>query len=343
VGALERASRWARRHPAAAALVAVSVLAALALVGATVAWAFTVRLNAAKDRAEQAERDALEQGEKAEAARQAEAVQRLEAEKYRGEAEEQRQLAQRYLYASDMSLAHAAWHENQIGRMQHLLERHQSGPQAERDLRGFEWYYLWHLCHSDLLTIRMPNPVWTVAYSPDGTRLASFIGDGTVRIWDAQTGQETLPSRKNLLSRGGGVPSPVWSSAPTASGWLPVWAGTTIKRNSGERCMRCRDFCGHSDCLNEQQTLKLAEAQEETYTHWVATLVPLLKETGFRLEPLAESKVEDRPAVGIKVEDDPLPPVSLLKPSDNGHARYVIEKKLDRKDFKALKRRWKAD
>jgi hypothetical protein len=37
----------------------------------------------------------------------------------------------------------------------------------------------------------------------------------------------------------------------------------------------------------------------------------------------------------------PLPPVTLLKPSDNEHARYVVGRKVDRKDFEALQERWK--
>ena len=36
------------------------------------------------------------------------------------------------------------------------------------------------------------NYVLSVAYSPDGTQLASGSSDGTVRIWDALTGQETM-------------------------------------------------------------------------------------------------------------------------------------------------------
>jgi hypothetical protein len=38
----------------------------------------------------------------------------------------------------------------------------------------------------------------------------------------------------------------------------------------------------------------------------------------------------------------PLPPVALLKPSENTHAGYVVGRKLGRKDFKALQDRWRT-
>ncbi|HEX8990727.1 MAG TPA: WD40 repeat domain-containing protein, partial [Anaerolineales bacterium] len=40
------------------------------------------------------------------------------------------------------------------------------------------------------LTLQSPAEVETVAFSPDGTRLASFSSDGNTIVWDARTGQE---------------------------------------------------------------------------------------------------------------------------------------------------------
>ena len=73
-----------------------------------------------------------------------------------------------------------------------LLEQHRPKP-GETDLRDFEWHYLHRLCHSDLLTLKgHTDRVTSVAYSPDGKRLASGSGDKTVKVWDLQTGQELL-------------------------------------------------------------------------------------------------------------------------------------------------------
>jgi WD40 repeat protein len=59
---------------------------------------------------------------------------------------------------------------------------------------------------AELLTLRgHSQPVWGVAWSPDGTRLAScsgiHMGDqnknpGKIKIWDAVSGQE-LPTLRN--------------------------------------------------------------------------------------------------------------------------------------------------
>src|SRR5262249_59552512 len=113
------------------------------------------------------------------------------AEAHAESAREAKRQSDRRLYISDMRLAQPAWDDNQIGRVLELLD----GQRPERtdgvDLRGFEWYYWWRRCGSNLL-LRHRASVTSLAFSPDGRRLASGSQDGTVKVWDAQTGQETL-------------------------------------------------------------------------------------------------------------------------------------------------------
>ena len=63
------------------------------------------------------------------------------------------QQLQRTLYAAHMNLAQHAWEAGSIERVQELLEQHRPKP-GETDLRGFEWYYLYRLCHAELLTLK---------------------------------------------------------------------------------------------------------------------------------------------------------------------------------------------
>jgi WD40 repeat protein len=57
-----------------------------------------------------------------------------------------------------------------------------------QDLREWEWDYLMRLCRVDPVVIRDTTEANGVAFSPDGERLASAGGDGTIKIWNSRTG-----------------------------------------------------------------------------------------------------------------------------------------------------------
>src|SRR5262245_36796004 len=110
----------------------------------------------------------------------------------------------RLLYAAHMNLAMQAWEAAHFMRMQELVESHIPKP-GEEDMRGFEWYYLWRLCHRDLPNLK--GQIYSVAFSPDGKRLTSGSADRTVKLWDAVAVQELA----TLIGHGDAVLSVAFS------------------------------------------------------------------------------------------------------------------------------------
>jgi serine/threonine protein kinase len=195
IGPLERLGRWGRRNPLVAGLSAAVVL--ITAVGFAGVFG---QMQVAQANEQQAKANAAEANQ-----------QRGEAQQQRNEAQRQRdevkalndkllakeQELQRTLYGAHMNLAQHVWDAGGVEPARELLAKYRPKP-GETDLRHFEWYYLYRLCHGELLTIKVDAHNRGVVYSSDGKRLAGALGRGdqaTVKMWDAHTGQELLTFR----------------------------------------------------------------------------------------------------------------------------------------------------
>jgi WD40 repeat protein len=81
---------------------------------------------------------------------------------------------------------------------------------ADKDLRGFEWYYLRHVCHSYLREFpRQASEIVALAVSPDGMFLAAACDNGSVFVWTFGDGRQLFTRRYPLPT--GGRASLTWS------------------------------------------------------------------------------------------------------------------------------------
>jgi WD40 repeat protein/serine/threonine protein kinase len=87
-------------------------------------------------------------------------------------------------YFQRIALAEREWANNNLGRMEELLDG------CPADLRGWEWRYLKRLRYGALPPLQHESAVYSVSFSPDGQYLASATMHGFVRLWRTKTGEE---------------------------------------------------------------------------------------------------------------------------------------------------------
>jgi WD40 repeat protein len=205
----QRLVKWVKRRPTLAALLAVSGLALALLVGGLVAGNLVL----------------------AEKQRQTERILRLEQEKVG--------VLERDYYFNRNARAFGRWLNRDVGVAEDLLEECPPG------LRGWEWYFVKRLCHSELFSLRgEPGAATAVAFSPDSKYLAWPGPDRTVCVIEVASRREVCALAGHTGAISGIAFSPDGKQLASASqdGTVRLWDLSS--------CREERRYPGHSGIVH---------------------------------------------------------------------------------------------
>jgi WD40 repeat protein/serine/threonine protein kinase len=203
MGNLEQLTRWCRRNPGIAGMIAAVALSLLA--GTIVSMYFAFQASAR-------ERDAN--------------IAKERANEKAVEAEAKENEARRRFYIADIRLAQRAWEDNQMGRLVELLDGQRPDKTGGIDFRGFEWFYWWRLTHLEPRTLKgHTSGISCMAICRDGSRIVSGSSDSTLKVWNCQTGLETFTFKDhaNGVTCAAFCPDKDWVASGSWDKTIKVW------------------------------------------------------------------------------------------------------------------------
>jgi WD40 repeat protein len=258
----------------------VAVAAALMIGMAVSVWQATVARKASQqaDTARIAEQEqriaAQDEAERANLAEQREGL-------LRHEAEEQELVARRRAYAADMLICKQALKSNNLRRARLLLNR-QRPKEGEKDLRGWEWRYLWKQCQGDFLsTLDMQgNRLFNAMFTDDDNSIVTFLEHGRVGVWNDSTGREDFVLQDNW--QGDDYNANSGQLEFSADG---EWVGAVSKSNTGEWGVRIWNMRNRSLLaelsISQEPITALAVSPDK---QWLAVYIQLEEVSVWSLE-----------------------------------------------------------